>query len=599
LNVPRRRAIATALAAAALSGVLLGLYSRVAAPWFALGWVVFVPWLADVDRATSLRGALGRGIAMSLAFALAVFPWFAAALSRYSGAPAPLTLALLLLAAPLLQAQTTALALSRWWLRRRGAAWLLVVFAGGAAYVGCEWITGKLLGDTLGQGLYASPWLRQAADLAGARGLTFILVTANGALLEAGRALRSRRGPLGGPAALVAASVAALSVYGAWRCATLSSPEPGEVPLRAGVVQANLANYERLGREMGTYDAVQMILNDHIELSSELAAQRPDVLVWPETVYPTTFGAPKSEAGAELDARIREFAARVDKPIIFGSYDSADGREYNAAVFLDVAGGFRSYRKARLFPLTEWVPRWLDSRWLRDHLPWLGTWKPGRGANVVGVALGRNREVKIAPLICYDAVESAPALAAVRRGAEVIVTLSNDSWFADSAGARLHFVVSAFRSIETRRPQIRATNTGISAVFDRLGESVVSTRVDERTAFVAAVVPRRGPATLMVRWGDWFGPFAAVLGVLLCALPIAKNRAAGAGSRPVAVDVRRARVEYRRIYLQRWATPGRIGCGLQRSLARIPNRGTGELFMQGRGRVAGALRTSRLRRMII
>ena len=69
-------------------------------------------------------------------------------------------------------------------------------------------------------------------------------------------------------------------------------------------------------------------------------------------------------------------------------------------------------------------------------------------------------------MICLDAVVADHALGGVNDGGELIVALSNDSWFAETAGARLHLVVSAFRSIETRRPQLRVTNSGISAAID-------------------------------------------------------------------------------------------------------------------------------------
>ena len=124
-------------------------------------------------------------------------------------------------------------------------------------------------------------------------------------------------------------------------------------------------------------------------------------------------------------------------PLVFGAYDVEDGHEFNAAVFLEPPtrpegrsgqATFESYRKARLFPFTEHVPAALDSAWLRGWLPWLGTWTPGPGPRVVPVALGDGRTLRVAPLICYDALDPAMVRAAVSQGADVIVTLSNDSW---------------------------------------------------------------------------------------------------------------------------------------------------------------------------
>jgi apolipoprotein N-acyltransferase len=105
------------------------------------------------------------------------------------------------------------------------------------------------------------------------------------------------------------------------------------------------------------------------------------------------------------------------------------------------------------------------------------------------------------------------------------VTLSNDSWLADGAGARLHFLVSIFRSIETRRPQIRATTTGISAVVTSAGDVVASAGVHERAGLVGSVAPVRGGVPLAARWGDWVGPAALLVFVGLLVWPRPPSRA--------------------------------------------------------------------------
>ena len=89
--------------------------------------------------------------------------------------------------------------------------------------------------------------------------------------------------------------------------------------------------------------------------------QRADAVLWSETVYPTTFGQPKSEAGAELDREILDIVDAAGVPLVFGTYDRDAAGEYNAAAFLAPGAGLLGfYRKTRLFPLTEYVPAWLD-----------------------------------------------------------------------------------------------------------------------------------------------------------------------------------------------------------------------------------------------
>jgi apolipoprotein N-acyltransferase len=377
--------------------------------------------------------------------------------------------------------------------------------------------------------------MRQAADLAGAHGLTVALLLVNEcalALVRAlagGGALRARLLRARAPAAAAAAILLGLTGYGAYRLAELT-PEAGARPLLSvGIVQADISRYGELAREWGTYAAARGILDAHFALSEEALAQGPlDLLVWPETVYPTTFGTPKTPEGAALDREIAGFVASREVPLVFGAYDVDAQGEFNAAVFLEPARDgrfeFETYRKAWLFPLTERVPRWLDGERVRAWFPWLGTWRPGAGPQVTPIRLPAGRELRVAPLICYDATTPDLAIAAVRAGAELIVTLSNDAWFATGEGPHLHLVVSAFRSLETRRSQVRATNTGISAIISPTGELLAVAGVHERGAITASVPAAPGSGTLMLAWGDWFGPAALAAGLLLGGMPWMRAR---------------------------------------------------------------------------
>jgi apolipoprotein N-acyltransferase len=263
-----------------------------------------------------------------------------------------------------------------------------------------------------------------------------------------------------------------------------------------------------------------MILDAYFDLSTRALQQdNLDLLVWPETVYPTTFGTPKSEDGAAFDREIAAFVGQAGVPLIFGSYDVEQGREFNAAFFLEPPEGgrmsFEAYRKVGLFPLTEQVPSWLDHEIVRRALPWLGTWTPGPGPQAVSVSLANGRSIGVAPLICYEDVDPNHAINSVRQGASVIVTLSNDSWFSVGPAPYRHLVVSAFRSIETRRPQIRVTNTGVSAAISDTGELLGTIGVHERDILVVSVAPVDGAWTLMLAWGDWLPRAALMLGSVL------------------------------------------------------------------------------------
>ncbi len=512
------------------SALMLFFYARGGSAWV-LGFIALVPWLRTLDASHTAARTLLNAWVMSVALTGAMFAWFGLALGRYAQVDEALGLGLLLLLAPLFQPQVLVFALVRhlalrhFALRRHGVA--VGALAGGAAWVATEWALPKLLGDTLGHGLYPSTLLRQAADLGGAAGLTLLLLLANEALRAAWarRADFERAGgvrAIARPLALAALVPLLLAGYGLAGLATAPQPPvPANQLLRMGLVQSNIVDYERARRERGAGAVVREVLDTHYAMSHDAVQQhKVQALLWSETVYPTTFGQPKSEAGGELDREILGVVNAAGVPLVFGTYDRDEAGEYNAAAFVAPGTGLLGlYRKTRLFPFTEALPAWLEGPLVRGWLPWAGTWRAGTGARVFPLHLADGRVVPVLPLICLDDVDPGLAIDGARLGALVILTMSNDSWFtAHPQGAQLHHAVAAFRSIETGLPQFRVTPNGYSAVIDARGEVLAGTRIGERTLVVGELPVREPTRTLMVAWGDWVGRAGAVfllaLGVL-------------------------------------------------------------------------------------
>lgn len=494
---------------AAASAILLALVGRVEAPWHLLTFVALAPWLWALSGA-SLQAALASAALLAAGFTAGAFFFVAPALAAYSGAPLWAAWIVTVALGPLvLQPQFLAAAAARVLTARRGP-----VFAAGAtalAYLGAEWALPKLFCDTLGYALYPSAALRQGAEIASGPGLTLLCLAVTECVVLG---LRGRRAALGYAAALVAAATG----LGALRLRGIEAQTRAAPVFTAGLVQANITAYDKLAAEQGTYEAVRQILDTHLALSQSLTAQGPlDLLIWPETVYPTTFGAPKSEEGADFDRQIA--AVTLQSPLVFGAFEESAAGEHNAAFFLertDRGLTWDTYRKTRLFPLTEHVPAWLDSPALRRALPWAGHWQPGPGPRVLPVRLRDGTALEIAPLICYEALDAGYVAKAARK-AQVLLTLSNDAWWPGERGPRLHLILAAFRSIETRLPQIRATNSGISALVLPSGALVSATAFGTRAALRLAV-PKVDHASALR--GDWLGPLALIGCALLLAIAL-------------------------------------------------------------------------------
>jgi apolipoprotein N-acyltransferase len=522
------------------SAALCGLYAR--GGWL-IGFVALVPWLLALHGSRGVAGTLLGAWAMSVAFTAAAFGWFGIAIGQYTQIGSPAGVAVLLLAAPLFQPQFLAYAMvRRLACSRFGHA--LGAVAAAAAWVATEWAVPRLLGDTLGYGLHPSRLLRQAADVGGAAGLTLLLLLAN----EGARAAWARRADglrtMAGPLAAAALVPLLLAGYGAsvlW--AASSATAPASKPLRMGLVQSNIVDYERLRRERGAGAVVREVLDTHFAMTYDaVERQRADAVLWSETVYPTTFGRPKSEAGAQLDREILDIVNAAGVPFVFGTYERDPAGEYNAAAFVVPGKGLLGfYRKTRLFPFTEYLPAWLDTPAVRDWLPWAGNWLPGSGARVFPLQLADGREIPVLPLICLDDMDPMLAVEGARLGSQAILTLSNDAWFsAHGLGAGLHQAAAAFRSIETRLPQFRVTTNGYSAVIDATGNVIAGARIGERTLVIGDVPVQPPPRTLMVAWGDWVGRAGAVfLGLLglmaaLSAWPAWRQRSVAPAARIAA-----------------------------------------------------------------
>jgi apolipoprotein N-acyltransferase len=100
--------------------------------------------------------------------------------------------------------------------------------------------------------------------------------------------------------------------------------------------------------------------------------------------------------------------------------------------------------------------------------------------------------------------------------ADVLVNVTNDSWYGDTHEPLIHLVLASFRSIETRRALIRSTNTGISAIVDPSGRIVQRTGQWTQETLVADVpLIEDGSTTVYMKAGDVVGWLAASLALLM------------------------------------------------------------------------------------
>jgi apolipoprotein N-acyltransferase len=411
-----------------------------------------------------------------------------------------------------------------------GAVWALTeIFRSVIPLIYFPWL---LLGHTL---LNNAP-LRQEADLFGVYGLSFIIASFNALLAFALPALLPKQYQAGGNAGIKSAwkcasflfaIVAGLYSYGYERIARLAPHlKPGAT---IALIQGDIKT--KLGR---TDEMLAAQFTQHIGLHRKVIADltakegKPPVLVcWAETMVPGEFNT--SDFGKSMKSEVRQFGI----PALFGSnFLEPDNpslpaddlaRIHNTAYLLDKNGDeILRYFKRRLVVFGEYIPGARDYPFLRvlrsvtrdSYIP--GT-EPSPIVEVGGYHIALN--------LCVEDIHPVIAREAAFQHADALINLTNDGWFYGTYGPRAHAMAAMWRSIETRRPLLRVTNTGHTIVVSPLGE--ITMALPPETEAVGGVTLQRidGDGSQIVtpymRLGEFWTAlfFVLVLGATLLRPP--------------------------------------------------------------------------------
>ncbi|MBR1836077.1 MAG: apolipoprotein N-acyltransferase, partial [Kiritimatiellae bacterium] len=248
----------------------------------------------------------------------------------------------------------------------------------------------------------------------------------------------------------------------------------------------------------------------------------PDLVVWPETSLWSTM------PDAKMEASLAQASADWGVPVLAGGTLAPEGGETvgtpirNACWIFGPRGASEPYSKRHLVPFGEYIPLDDHVQALRRLAPAGVTCVPGDAPALFPVPLrampgetpaeadGAVPAALVAPLICFEDTVPQTAREAAR-GADVLVSISNDAWFDGSGEAARHDAEAAFRAIENGVPLVRCSNRGVSRVVSPAGESA---RQAEAGLLVETVpLPFRDRPTRWSRLGDaGFGwPCAAAL----------------------------------------------------------------------------------------
>jgi apolipoprotein N-acyltransferase len=395
-----------------------------------------------------------------------------------------------------------------------------------ALWTAAEWLQGHL-GDLsfpwlgLGTSLAAFPSLAGAADLVGARGLTFWLAAVNGLLAMILLRWRARRPVRAGLAVTTVVLLVLPMAYGIWRDQTLHMRPVA----RVAVVQPNIPEDLKMNPRLALDSSVTSLTH----LTDRVPRGSVDLIVWPEVAVPEVMDTTSHTNVARL---VEFLSMRAEAPIVAGAFGqkSRPGRRpiyYNAAFYVmpdSVSNTW--YAKHYLVPFVERVPfinpDWLES--ITGPLQWFGGLGRGEGAPLMGPAGQR-----FGVLICYESIFAQLSRRYRREGADYLLNITNDAWYgrkpwyARTSALWQHPSHLVLRAIENRIGIARAANTGISMFVDPRGRTYDRTPLFQ-PAVRADTVYTTDETTLYTRWGDWLATGATGLAVILVLLAWLSSR---------------------------------------------------------------------------
>jgi apolipoprotein N-acyltransferase len=408
---------------------------------------------------------------------------------------------------------------------------LLLALLLAAAWVTMEWLRGWVFSgfgwNGLGVALHDTWPLIQIAEFTGVAGLTFMVAFANVILLTTVCRLivevhtRSVRPHF--DLTLTLAAIVGVLTFGV-RATQVSSPTK---PLRVAAVQSNVPQNQK-------FDPLfTRRIFDQFQRLSEIALRSnppPDLLVWPESSMPGPVLADRESYQFVMD-----LTASAESDILLGTIDVENGDVYNAALLVSDGGEqVQVYRKVHLVPFGEYVPGRhrvpLLARIVGDQVP--GDFKAGKDYTVFQLT---NDNVKVAPLICFEdtvgeltrrfilPTETTP-------GANLMVDITNDGWFFRSAGSHQHLANAVFRCVETRRPMVRAANTGVTCFVNEFGRVIQKLQDDTGSTFTEGVltgevkVPTEHELTFYTRHGEWFAKLCAAVTGIATLIGLARHK---------------------------------------------------------------------------
>ncbi len=236
--------------------------------------------------------------------------------------------------------------------------------------------------------------------------------------------------------------------------------------IRTIIVQPNIKQSEKWKPENRASNFEKLINLSRFFRNEEDVIPDITLIVWPETAISQDI-MDSTNAMQLFQDMLGEYPENTY--LITGAlrYENDTENYYNSVITYNQQGDIIDvYNKHHLVPFGEYIP--FDGFIKISPVVGFTGFAPGSG----------NKQIKLvdrfsfSPLICYEVIFPGKSYDKKVSRPDLLVNVTNDAWYGDSAGPRQHLVQTKFRAIETGIPIVRSANTGISAIFGSKGQNL-------------------------------------------------------------------------------------------------------------------------------
>ncbi len=368
---------------------------------------------------------------------------------------------------------------------------------------------------TLGSGLSKFNIFIQSADIIGAFGLSVIVVYINVFIYLAIKYYKNKPRISSVYISVIILIFSLSLLYGVYKKSTFKISER---KIKVGLIQPDLDPWKKWET-----NNLEKLKDEYLTLSQKAVDKGAKLIIWPETALPVYLNTP---AYFKTKNDIIRFLVKTETFLLTGMPDikyfkkndripfdakvTGNGKvkyaTYNGVLGFSYNNNLvQHYGKMKLVPFGEKVPFVNTFKFLGDIFSWevgLGSWNEGQDTTIFvfnrDIESGNISEtdkqdsVKISSPICFESVYPIFVTSFVRKGAQLISIVTNDSWYGRSSGPYQHKEISVLRAIENRRYVVRAANGGISAIISPLGITEKETKLFTKDVLVGDVSLQNG-----------------------------------------------------------------------------------------------------------